>query len=110
MLRPNARLMAVMPPKPKQDVTNRVISPMPGVIISVAVKVGSQVRRGLLAVTVQVAAGVEVAVIEAMKMQNKLLSPRAGTVKSVMTKVTSRYANSREGRGHGGWRSVDYRV
>ena len=35
----------------------------------------------------QVAAGVEVAVIEAMKMQNKLLAPRAGIVKSVLAKV-----------------------
>jgi pyruvate carboxylase subunit B len=47
-------------------------APMPGMIISYAVKVGDKVNTGDL-----------VCVLEAMKMQNSLPSPAAGTVKAV---------------------------
>ena len=68
----------LMPPKVVVDVGRNVLSPMPGVIISVAVQPGSHV-----------ASGAEVAIIEAMKMQNKLVAPREGKVKQVHCKVST---------------------
>lgn len=49
-----------------------VVSPLPGVVISVDVKVGDTVKRGQ-----------KVAVIEAMKMENEILSENDGTVTAV---------------------------
>jgi biotin carboxyl carrier protein len=50
----------------------RVMAPMPGRVVRVLVKPGDEVaaRQGLL-------------VVEAMKMENELSSPRAGTVREV---------------------------
>lgn len=50
-----------------------VESPLPGVIIEVSVKVGDVVK-----------AGQKVAVIEAMKMENEIQAPVAGTVTAVI--------------------------
>jgi biotin carboxyl carrier protein len=50
-----------------------VVSPLPGVIIEVSVKVGDPVK-----------AGQKVAVIEAMKMENEIQAPEAGTVTAVI--------------------------
>ncbi|MGI5846672.1 MAG: biotin/lipoyl-containing protein [Candidatus Cryptobacteroides sp.] len=50
-----------------------VVSPLPGVIIEVSVKVGDPVN-----------AGQKVAVIEAMKMENEIQAPEAGTVTAVI--------------------------
>ena len=47
----------------------RIVAPMPGKVVRVLVEVGSQVE-----------AGTGIIVIEAMKMQNELKSPKAGTV------------------------------
>jgi biotin carboxyl carrier protein len=47
-------------------------APMPGMIISYAVKVGDKVNTGDL-----------VCVLEAMKMQNSLPSPATGTVTAI---------------------------
>jgi len=49
-----------------------VIAPLPGKVLSVAVKAGNQVRRGD-----------ELCVIEAMKMGNSVKAPRDGTVTEV---------------------------
>ena len=49
-----------------------VVSPLPGVVISVDVKVGDAVKRGQ-----------KVAVIEAMKMENEILAECDGTVSAV---------------------------
>ncbi|KAJ2376405.1 hypothetical protein IW150_002006, partial [Coemansia sp. RSA 2607] len=54
------------------DTSRLVLAPMPGVIVSVAVSEGDTVAEGA-----------EVAVVEAMKMQNVLRAPRAGVVKAV---------------------------
>jgi len=54
------------------DTSNLVLSPMAGTLISVAVKPGDTVILGR-----------EVAVVEAMKMQNVLRAPREGIIKSV---------------------------
>ena len=64
-----------MKPKVKLDLTKFVQSPMPGTVISINVKEGELVAQGT-----------EVAVVEAMKMQNALLAPRAGKVKSIKVK------------------------
>ena len=48
-----------MPVKPKEDLSGKLMSPMPGSVISVDVKVGDMVAEGQT-----------VAVVEAMKMQN----------------------------------------
>ena len=50
-----------------------VESPLPGVIIEVSVKVGDVVKTGQ-----------KVAVIEAMKMENEIQAPEAGTVTAVI--------------------------
>ncbi len=50
-----------------------VCAPLPGMIVSVPVQVGQQVREGDV-----------VAVLEAMKMENDITSPYAGTVKQVL--------------------------
>lgn len=49
-----------------------IVSPLPGVIISVDVKEGQAVKRGQ-----------KVAVIEAMKMENEILSEFDGTVSAI---------------------------
>ena len=66
---------AVAPPATRRATgggTGTLSSPMPGVILDVAVKPGDTVARGQ-----------EVAVLEAMKMQNSIKSPRAGTIAEV---------------------------
>ncbi|KAJ2157605.1 hypothetical protein GGF46_004396 [Coemansia sp. RSA 552] len=65
-------LSRFMKEKEKLDTSRLVLSPMPGTIVSVSVKPGDIVAEGA-----------EVAVVEAMKMQNVLRSPRAGTIKDV---------------------------
>ncbi len=47
----------------------RIIAPMPGKVVRLLVKVGDQVE-----------AGAGVIVVEAMKMQNEMKAPKAGTV------------------------------
>jgi pyruvate carboxylase subunit B len=49
-----------------------LVAPMPGIILSIAVKEGDQVN-----------AGDALLVLEAMKMENEIHAPRAGTIKKV---------------------------
>ena len=65
-------LGAFMKPKKKTDLTRMVLSPMPGSVISISVKENQVVAQGS-----------EVAVVEAMKMQNVIRAPRVGKVKKV---------------------------
>ncbi|KAJ2957815.1 hypothetical protein NQZ79_g6558 [Umbelopsis isabellina] len=58
--------------KPKQDMAKFILSPMPGSVVSVAVEVGQTIAEGE-----------ELAVVEAMKMQNVLRAARAGKIKKV---------------------------
>jgi propionyl-CoA carboxylase alpha chain len=67
-----ADYLSVIPEKEKPDETRLVRSPMPGTVISVNVAVGDVVAQGS-----------EVAVLEAMKMQNSLTAPRDGTIVAV---------------------------
>lgn len=54
----------------------QIISQMPGKVVRVLVAVGSEVE-----------AGASVIVVEAMKMQNEMKSPKAGTVTTLNAKV-----------------------
>ncbi len=68
-----AELLAKMPFKAPPDLSKFLLSPMPGLLVDVAVEPGQSVR-----------AGERLAVIEAMKMENVLRAERDGTVKEVL--------------------------
>jgi propionyl-CoA carboxylase alpha chain len=73
MLSPRAAaLYGLMPAKKPPDLSRFLLSPMPGLLVEVAVAVGQQVR-----------AGERLAVIEAMKMENVLIAQRDAVVKTV---------------------------
>ena len=67
-----AELMAHMPEKAPPDTSRHLVSPMPGLLVSVAVEVGQEVK-----------AGEELAVLEAMKMENTLRAERNGVVANI---------------------------
>ena len=67
-----AALQALMPKKKEADTSKFLLSPMPGLLVSVAVLEGQEFQ-----------AGDELAVIEAMKMENVLRAERDGIVASV---------------------------
>ena len=68
-----AELHALMPHKTPPDMSRYVLSPMPGLLVDVAVVVGQKVQ-----------AGERVAVIEAMKMENVLFAAADGLVSKVL--------------------------
>ncbi|APW38941.1 acetyl/propionyl-CoA carboxylase subuit alpha [Rhodoferax koreense] len=68
-----AELHALMPYKAPPDMSRYVLSPMPGLLVEVAVQVGQKVQ-----------AGERVAVIEAMKMENVLFAAADGVVGKVL--------------------------
>jgi len=68
-------LLRLMPLPKSSESAKELLSPMPGVVRGVAVKVGDKVFKGQ-----------EVCVIEAMKMQNKLVIGSDGVVKEVRVK------------------------
>jgi propionyl-CoA carboxylase alpha chain len=65
----------LMPVKQAPDTGKHVLCPMPGLVISIAVKEGQEVK-----------AGETVAVVEAMKMENVLRAEIDGTVKTINAK------------------------
>ncbi len=65
----------LMPPKKVADTGKHVLCPMPGLVISIDVKEGQEVK-----------AGETVAVVEAMKMQNVLRAEIDGVVKKINAK------------------------
>ena len=65
----------LMPPKKVSDTGKQVLCPMPGLVVSIAVKEGQEVKAGEL-----------VAVVEAMKMENVLRAEIDGTVKKINAK------------------------
>ena len=65
----SAALHHLMPKKVAPDLSHLTLSPMPGLLVSVAVTEGAEVK-----------AGDEIAVIEAMKMENVIRAERDGTV------------------------------
>jgi pyruvate carboxylase subunit B len=65
---------AAAPAAPQTAVTgNKIVAPLPGRVISLKVAVGDAV-----------AAGQEVVVLEAMKMENSITSDYAGTVQAIL--------------------------
>ncbi len=71
-----AELLAAMPPKPEAGLSRSLLAPMPGLLISVMVKEGQDVK-----------AGEELAVVEAMKMENVLRAERDAKVAKVRAKA-----------------------
>jgi propionyl-CoA carboxylase alpha chain len=65
----------LMPVKKAADTGKQVLCPMPGLVVSIAVKEGQEVK-----------AGDTVAVVEAMKMENVLRAEIDGTVKKINAK------------------------
>ncbi|HMO43933.1 MAG TPA: biotin/lipoyl-binding protein, partial [Phenylobacterium sp.] len=72
----SAKLHRRLPPRQAADTAKLVLSPMPGLVVSLDVTEGQEVK-----------AGETVAIIEAMKMQNIIRAERDGVVKSVGAKA-----------------------
>ena len=68
----SADLHERLPVRPPVDTSRIIASPMPGLMVSIAVAVGQEVKEGE-----------QICVIEAMKMQNIIRAERDGVVKSV---------------------------
>ncbi|MEO7115114.1 MAG: acetyl/propionyl/methylcrotonyl-CoA carboxylase subunit alpha [Caldimonas sp.] len=68
-----AELRALMPFKPPADLSRFLLSPMPGLLVAVAVQAGQRVRTGE-----------RLAVIEAMKMENIVTAAHDGVVARVV--------------------------
>jgi len=71
----SAELHDKLPEKQAADTSKLVLSPMPGLVVSMDVAAGQQVREGEV-----------VCVLEAMKMQNIIRAERDGVVKAVNAK------------------------
>jgi propionyl-CoA carboxylase alpha chain len=70
-----AELAALMPEKAAPDTSKLLLCPMPGLVVSVNVGEGQDVK-----------AGETLAVVEAMKMENVLSAERDGTIKKINAK------------------------
>jgi propionyl-CoA carboxylase alpha chain len=70
-----AELAALMPEKKAADTSKMLLCPMPGLVVSIAVAVGQEVKAGETLCTV-----------EAMKMQNILKAERDAKVKAIKAK------------------------
>jgi propionyl-CoA carboxylase alpha chain len=71
-----AELVRLMPVKLAADTSKTLLCPMPGLVVSLAVKEGDEIK-----------AGDALAVVEAMKMENILRAERDATVKKINAKV-----------------------
>jgi propionyl-CoA carboxylase alpha chain len=71
-----AELALLMPKKAPPDMSKYLLSPMPGLLVSVSVAEGQDVKAGEL-----------LAVIEAMKMENALRAERDGKIAKLHAKV-----------------------
>ena len=70
-----AELAALMPKKAAADTSKLLLCPMPGLIVSINVTEGQEVK-----------AGESLAVVEAMKMENVLIAERDGTIGKINAK------------------------
>jgi propionyl-CoA carboxylase alpha chain len=75
MLPRTAELDRLMPVKVPPDTSRLLLCPMPGLVVSVAVKEGQEIK-----------AGETLAIVEAMKMENVLRAERDLTVKKINVK------------------------
>ncbi len=67
-----AELVKLMPVKLPPDTSKKLLCPMPGLVVSIDVKVGQEVK-----------AGEKLAVVEAMKMENILRAERDATIQVI---------------------------
>ena len=74
--RREAELAALMLGKAKADTGNRLLCPMPGLVKSIAVAVGQEIK-----------AGEPLCIVEAMKMENVLSAERDATVAKILCKA-----------------------
>jgi propionyl-CoA carboxylase alpha chain len=65
----------LMPAKVAADTSKKLLCPMPGLVVAIAVAVGQEVK-----------AGETLAIVEAMKMENVLRAERDGVVKAIFAK------------------------
>jgi propionyl-CoA carboxylase alpha chain len=65
----------LMPAKVAADTSKKLLCPMPGLVVSIAVTVGQEIK-----------AGETLAIVEAMKMENVLRAERDGVVKAIFAK------------------------
>ena len=72
------KLFAYMPPIKVEDLSKKLISPMPGLVKSISIKTGQPIKQGQ-----------ELIVIEAMKMENILKSEKECIVDDVLIKEGS---------------------
>ncbi len=70
-----AELLALMPAKKAADTSRLLLSPMPGLLSSIAVAQGQEVK-----------AGEALAIVEAMKMENVLRAGRDGRIATIRAK------------------------
>ncbi|WGD30221.1 acetyl/propionyl/methylcrotonyl-CoA carboxylase subunit alpha [Ancylobacter sp. WKF20] len=71
-----AELAALMPEKQQAGSGKQLLCPMPGLVVSIAVSEGQEVK-----------AGEALAIVEAMKMENVLRAERDATVKTILAKA-----------------------
>ncbi|RJX17933.1 MAG: acetyl/propionyl/methylcrotonyl-CoA carboxylase subunit alpha [Desulfobulbus sp.] len=71
-----AELYRIMPRKKAADMSNFLLAPMPGLLVKLSVAEGQEVKYGE-----------ELAVIEAMKMENVLRAPRDGVVGNIVARL-----------------------
>jgi len=71
-----AELAKFMPKRTKADSAKKLLCPMPGLVVSISVDSGQQVK-----------AGEPLAVVEAMKMENVLVAERDGTIGEIKAKT-----------------------
>lgn len=75
MSRSKAQLQRLMPFKAPPDMSQYLLSPMPGLLSEISVEIGQKVEVGQ-----------KLAIIEAMKMENVLTAQHAGVVRQIMAK------------------------
>jgi len=71
-----AELLACMPEKPPPDTSKQVLSPMPGMLTKLLAEEGDEIKSGQ-----------DLAVVEAMKMENVLRAERDGRVAKLLAAV-----------------------
>ena len=72
---PKTATVSAAPSAPAKSGAGSVKSPLPGIVVAINVNVGDEVKKGQT-----------VAVLEAMKMENAILSPANATIKEILVK------------------------
>ena len=70
-----ARALALMPEKVSANSGKQVLCPMPGLVKSISVKAGQEIKAGEV-----------LCIVEAMKMENVLRAERDGTIATIAAK------------------------